>query len=235
MKGLRWKSEKCTIAFENLLFCLSFFLSFFFYGRSLVGNFYFYIKNRIFISLIELLTSLRTDLLRIFCSNSRGKSLKEDVSILHVSPFICIFFSARDLRHRDSRRNFLINPANVKPPFRESLLETHLQRASHVAMAVFRRFRSSYYLRARFEQTGSSFTLLFVFVGVRSTLRESRHWPLSRSSRELAFTRHRRWGDSPWRNRDCRDAVHIREPFVLGLYFRSIFFFLLTVTEGDIS
>ena len=213
---------------------LSFFLSFFFFLWSIVGWKFLLLYQKSYIYFAYRVAYIAknrssTNILLMW------KILKEDVSILHVSPFICIFFSARDLRHRDSRRNFLINPANVKPPFRESLLETHLQRASHVAMAVFRRFRSSYYLRARFEQTGSSFTLLFVFVGVRSTLRESRHWPLSRSSRELAFTRHRRWGDSPWRNRDCRDAVHIREPFVLGLLFRSIFFFLLTVTEGDIS
>lgn len=125
---------------------LSFFLSFFFFLWSIVGWKFLLLYQKSYIYFAYRVAYIAknrssTNILLMW------KILKEDVSILHVSPFICIFFSARDLRHRDSRRNFLINPANVKPPFRESLLETHLQRASHVAMAVFRRFRSSYYLR----------------------------------------------------------------------------------------
>lgn len=86
---------------------------------------------------------------------------------------------------------------------------------------------------ARFEQTGSSFTLLFVFVGVRSTL----------SNRDIG---HYRGPGGNWPSHVTDDEVIrpdetaiVEMPYTFeNLSSLDCFFIdpsLLTVTEGDIS
>lgn len=147
MKGLRWKSEKRTgfIGFK------SFSSVFFLFLWSIVGWKFLFDTFVSKIAGIDFISPTSG----VYIAKNRSllkflwKLLKKFPSFL--SPFIW-YFSARDLRRCccDSRQNFLINPANIKPPFRESL-ETRPH-----AQAILRwRFRSSYYLRSvradRFE------------------------------------------------------------------------------------